>query len=148
MRIHLFYMVDVLTKKQRSYNMSQIKSKNTKPELKIRHFLYSKNIRGYRVNSKLPGRPDVVFTKYKLVIFIDGCFWHKCPKCYREPQTNKEYWVNKIEKNVERDKKVNKILKSDGWKVLRFYEHQIKNINGCFSIIIRELRKRGFSHVD
>ncbi len=139
-------MVDVLTKKQRSYNMSMIKGKNTKPELIIRKLLSSNGIRGYRINYKLPGKPDIVFTKYKLAIFIDGCFWHKCPKCFIEPDKNKEFWKNKINGNVKRDKKVNRVLKKDGWKVLRFREHLLrKDPDQVYRRITKELIIRGFN---
>ena len=119
-------MVDVHTKKQRSYNMSMIKGKNTKPELSLRKLLSSKKIRGYKLNYKLPGKPDIVFGKYKLVIFIDGCFWHRCPKCFIKPATRAGYWTRKIEGNVKRDELINKELKNKNWSVLRLWEHQIK----------------------
>ena len=139
-------MVDVHTKKQRSYNMSKIKGKNTKPELIIRKLLSSNSIKGYRINYKLTGKPDIVFTKYKLAIFIDGCFWHKCPKCFIEPENNKNFWKNKINSNVERDKKVNSVLKKDGWKVLRFWEHLLRKCpNRVYKRIIKELKIRGFN---
>ncbi|GAG33124.1 unnamed protein product, partial [marine sediment metagenome] len=104
-------MTDVHTPEQRKYNMSQIRGKNTKPEVKLRKYLFSKGIRGYRLYYKLLGKPDLVFTKQKIVVFVDGCFWHKCPKCFIQPENNKEFWKKKIKGNVERDKKVNKLLK-------------------------------------
>ena len=125
--------------------MSRIRSKDTKPEIKIRKFLFSRGIRGYRL-SGLPGKPDIIYTKYNIAIFIDGCFWHKCPRCFREPQTNREFWIKKINGNVERDKEVNKILEEKGWKVLRFWEHEVnEDIERCYNIIVDELKKRGFS---
>jgi len=140
-------MVDVHTKKQRSYNMSMIKGRNTKPELIIRKLLSSKRIRGYRINYKLLGKPDIVFTKYKLAIFIDGCFWHRCPKCFVEPDKNKEFWKNKINSNIKRDKKVNQTLKKSGWKVLRFWEHLLmRDPDLVYKRILRALFKRGFYH--
>jgi DNA mismatch endonuclease, patch repair protein len=120
-------MADVLTKEQRSYNMSQIRNRNTKPELLLRKNLWAKGYRGYRINSKIVGKPDIVFNKYKIAIFIDGCFWHKCPKCYKNPKSNKKFWKNKIDGNVKRDIIVNKELKKMGWKVIRIWEHQIEN---------------------
>jgi len=119
-------MTDVLTKEQRKLNMSRIRGKNTSPELKIRKMLYARGLRGYRVHYDLPGKPDIVFTKKRIAIFIDGCYWHKCPLCFREPQTNHEFWMDKINSNVKRDKEVNIMLKSDGWQVLRFWEHQVR----------------------
>jgi len=136
-------MADVHTKKQRSYNMSMIRNKDTEPELILRKLLTAHGIRGYRINYKLTGKPDIVFTKYKVAIFVDGCFWHKCPKCYREPDNNKEFWVEKINGNMKRDKKVNRQLGEKRWKVLRFWEHLLrKNPNFVCKKIIEELHKR------
>ena len=73
-----------------------IKERNTEPELILRKIVSSRGIKGYRLNYKLKGKPDMVFNKYKLAIFVDGCFWHKCPKCYIQPKNNKEFWVKKI----------------------------------------------------
>lgn len=119
-------MIDVLTKEQRSYNMSRIKAKDTKPELKLRRLLFERGIWGYIVHYNLPGKPDIVFEKKKIAIFVDGCYWHKCPVCFIEPETRKEFWMKKIEGNVKRDKKVDKKLKEEGWKILRFWEHEVR----------------------
>lgn len=119
-------MTDVLTREQRTFNMSKIRGKNTGPEIKLRKLLWSQGIRGYRIHYNLPGKPDIVFTKKKIAIFIDGCFWHKCPVCFQVPETRKEFWIKKIYSNVERDKKVNKQLKAEGWTVMRFWEHDIR----------------------
>ena len=119
-------MADVLTQEQRKFNMSRIKGKNTGPEVKLRKMLFAENIRGYRIHFNLPGKPDIVFTKKKIAIFIDGCFWHKCPICFQEPETRKEFWMNKIQSNVDRDKKINEQLKDKGWTVLRFWEHDVR----------------------
>jgi len=136
-------MTDVHTKKQRSYNMSMIKGKNTKPELFLRKYLFSKGLRGYRLNPKLLGKPDIIFNKHKLLIFIDGCFWHKCPKCFIKPRTNVKFWNKKINGNIKRDLNVNQLLKKEGWKVIRFWEHEInKNIESCYKKIIQKLKKK------
>lgn len=119
-------MTDVLTREQRAFNMSKIRGKNTGPEIKLRKLLWSQGIRGYRIHYNLPGKPDIVFTKKKIAIFIDGCFWHKCPICFQEPETRKEFWMKKIQSNVDRDKKVNEQLKEEGWTVMRFWEHDIR----------------------
>ena len=119
-------MTDVLTPAQRKLNMSRIRAKNTIPEVKLRKMLFAEGIRGYRIHYNLPGKPDIVFTKKKTAIFIDGCFWHKCPVCFQEPETRKEFWMKKIRSNVERDKKINKQLKNEGWTVLRFWEHDVR----------------------
>ena len=134
-------MTDVLTKKQRSFNMSQIKGKNTKPEVILRRLLYSRGIRGFRIHYKIFGKPDIVFIKKKIVIFIDGCFWHKCPVCFVKPETRMDFWMEKIEKNVERDKTVNKNLEKEGWVVLRFWEHEIyRSPDRVVSKIVRWLK--------
>ncbi|HBR21063.1 MAG TPA: very short patch repair endonuclease [Nitrospiraceae bacterium] len=119
-------MADVLTKKQRSYNMSRIKGRDTKPEIRFRKLLFKKGLRGYRLHYRLLGKPDIVFPNRKIIIFIDGCFWHKCPMCFIKPETRTEFWMKKINSNVKRDRKVNKILTNEGWTVLRFWEHDIK----------------------
>ncbi len=119
-------MTDVLTQEQRKLNMSHIRAKNTMPEVKLRKVLSAAGIRGHRIHFNLLGKPDIVFTKKKIAIFIDGCFWHKCPICFQEPETRKEFWMKKIQSNIDRDKKVNKQLKDDGWKVMRFWEHDVR----------------------
>ena len=106
--------------------MSRIRGKNTSPEMKLRKMLWESGLRGYRVHYKLPGKPDIVFTRKKVVVFVDGCFWHKCPVCFRPPETNAEFWNDKLQKNVERDLKVTKELEDLGWTVLRFWEHEVK----------------------
>lgn len=133
-------MADVLTPEQRKLVMSRIRGKDTGPELKIRKLLFAKGIRGYRVHYDLPGKPDIVFTRQKVVIFIDGCFWHKCPVCFREPETRKDFWMNKINSNVGRDMKNNQILKEMGWKVIRIWEHEVrKDPEAVVDLIIQEL---------
>lgn len=119
-------MTDVLTPEQRSFNMSRIRGKDTKPEVKLRKLLFSYGIRGYRIHYDLSGKPDIVFTKKMIAIFIDGCFWHKCPVDFQEPATRKEFWMRKINSNVERDRKVNDELYHNGWIVLRFWEHEVR----------------------
>ena len=138
-------MVDVHTREQRSYNMSMIRGRDTKPEVTLRKLLSLNGIRGYRIKSKLHGKPDLVFSKYKLVVFIDGCFWHRCKKCFIQPDKNKLFWKKKINRNVERDKQVNKLLRRDDWKVLRFWEHLLrKNPHLAYKRINKELIKGGF----
>jgi DNA mismatch endonuclease, patch repair protein len=119
-------MTDVLTHEQRKFNMSRIMGKNTGPEVKLRKLMSTTGIRGYRIHYNLPGKPDIVFTKKKIAIFIDGCFWHKCPVCFQEPETRKSFWMKKINSNVNRDKKVNEQLKEEGWSVMRFWEHDVR----------------------
>jgi len=123
-------MADVHSKETRSYNMSRIRSKDTKPELIVRKFLFSKGFR-YRLNDKrLPGKPDIVLPKYKTVIFIHGCFWHGHKGCryYVVPKTKTEWWLAKINANVSNDKKSIETLTQNGWKVLEIWECQLKKI--------------------
>jgi DNA mismatch endonuclease, patch repair protein len=116
--------MDIKTPEERSMNMAAIRSKDTKPELMLRKALHKEGLR-YRVNNSLPGRPDIVFCSKKVAVFVDGCFWHGCPKCYKEPATNQEFWKGKKEKNLSRDSEVNTKLKEKGWRVERFWEHEI-----------------------
>ena len=136
-------MTDVLTKEQRSYNMSQIRGRDTKPELLLRKYLFSNGLKGYRVRSRLPGKPDIVFTRYKIAVFVDGCFWHRCPRCFVKPTSNITFWEKKIDGNVRRDKEINKTLRKQGWKVIRFWEHEIKkDLQRCYSRIEKEINKK------
>jgi len=140
-------MTDVLNKEQRSYNMSRIRGKDTRPELLLRRYLFSKGLRGYRIGYNLLGKPDIVFPKYKTIIFVDGCFWHKCQKHFHAPSNNRAFWVTKIEGNVRRDKEVNEILKTKGWKVLRFWEHSvIQDTDQVYKIVLMELKRGGYRH--
>ena len=135
-------MVDVHSQKQRSFNMSQIKSGNTTPELILRKKLSSSGIKGYRLNHKIVGKPDITFTKKKVAIFVDGCFWHKCSKCFIKPSTNKVFWQKKLDGNVIRDKKNSQLLKIEGYKVLRFWENEVrKNLNNCYALIMESIKK-------
>ena len=118
-------MPDVLTSEQRSFNMSRIRGRDTSPERAVRAGLRAARIAGYRVNSALPGKPDIVFPRVRLAVFIDGCFWHRCPKDYREPETRRDFWRRKIERNVERDRQVDGILAAQGWTVIRIWEHEV-----------------------
>ena len=120
-------MADNHSKEVRSMNMSHIRSKNSKPEEKVRKYLFSKGFR-YRKNVKdLPGKPDIVLPKYKTAVFVNGCFWHKhdCPR-FVWPSSNKEYWVPKIQRNVERDIENTRLLEEQGWQVLTVWECQLK----------------------
>lgn len=117
--------------------MQNIRSADTKLEVTVRSALHKKGYR-FRKNVKgLIGKPDIVFPKYKVVVFLDSCFWHMCPYHYNIPKTNKKYWLPKLHRNKARAKEVNKKLKKDGWIVLRFWEHQINNdIEKCVNKIV------------
>ena len=109
--------------------MSRIRSKDTKLELKFKELLTGLR---FRYQPNVIGKPDFASKKLKIAIFIDSCFWHKCSKHFRKPNSNKSYWKPKINRNVERAKEVNKLLKKEGWRVIRFWEHDIiKNFKKC-----------------
>ena len=113
---------------QRSRNMSAIKSKNTKPEITVRKLLHSMGYR-FRLHKKdLPGSPDIVLPKYKTVIFVHGCFWHRHQNCKyaSNPKTRREFWEKKFKENIERDKKTQEKLKNLGWKTKIVWECEIK----------------------
>ncbi len=118
-------MADVLTPVQRSRCMSRVKSKNTKPEIRLRKALWAVGLR-YRLRYKLPGKPDLVFVSAKLAVFVDGCFWHGCPEHATQPKTNERFWATKLGENVERDQRVNWQLRGMGWTVLRLWQHEIE----------------------
>ncbi|RLE39511.1 very short patch repair endonuclease [Candidatus Woesearchaeota archaeon] len=133
-------MVDVFSKEKRSWIMSRIRSKNSKLEVSFRKILWREGFR-YRVHyKKLPGKPDIVFTKQKVAVFIDSHFWHGYDWEKKKKKLKSEYWQWKIPYNMERDKRVNKELKKMGWKVLRFWEHEIKkNPYACIDKIRKAL---------
>lgn len=138
-------MSDHLTAEKRSWNMSHIRSKDSKPETLVRKYLFSKGFR-YRKNvKKLPGCPDIVMPKYQTVIFVNGCFWHKhdCPR-FVWPSSNIEYWRPKILGNVERDKKNYLELQSLGWNVLIIWECELKEktIDDTMCRIENQLRSK------
>lgn len=121
-------MSDVHSPEIRSFNMSQIKGKDTKPEEQVRKYLFSQGYR-YRKNvSDLPGKPDIVLPKYKTCIFVNGCFWHKHEGCkyFVWPKNNAEFWKKKITGNVERDLRQQKELRSLGWNVIVIWECELK----------------------
>ena len=120
--------MDVHDKQTRSYNMSQIKSKNTKPEEMVRKYLFAHGFRYRKNDKKLPGKPDIVLPKYKTVVFINGCFWHGHEGCryFVIPKTNTEFWLNKITGNIIRDARKNEELIELGWKILTVWECELK----------------------
>lgn len=122
-------MTDIKTIEERSRNMAAIKGKDTKPEMIVRKYLFSRGLR-FRVQvRKLPGNPDIVLPKYKTVIFVNGCFWHGHEGCkyFRLPKSNVEFWKEKIERNIERDRESMRALLDLGWKVIRVWECELRN---------------------
>ena len=122
-------MADVLSPKQRSYNMSRIRSKDTKPEELVRKYLFSKGFRYRKNDARFPGKPDIVLPKYKTVIFVNGCFWHKHEGCkyFVWPKNNAEFWRDKIIANVKRDKRNYQLIQQQGWRVLVVWECELRS---------------------
>lgn len=120
--------MDVLTSDQRSYNMSLIHGKDTKPEILVRKYLFSRGLRFRKNDKRLPGHPDIVFPKYKTVVFVHGCFWHGHEGCkyFVMPKSNVEFWQNKIHTNIERDAKIANKLTNLGWTVHVVWECELK----------------------
>lgn len=121
-------MADVHEPEIRSYNMSQIRGKDTKPEMLVRKFLYANGFR-YRLHVKsLPGKPDIVLKKYNTVIFVNGCFWHGHNDCkyFSVPKTRTKFWIEKINRNKENDRESVKKLKEDQWNVLTLWECELR----------------------
>lgn len=121
-------MADVHTPEQRSYNMSRIRSKNTKPEELVRKYLFAQGFRYRKNDSRLPGKPDIVLPKYKTVIFINGCFWHGHKGCryFVWPKNNAAFWKEKIERNIQRDLLNHRSLTDQGWYIIDVWECQLK----------------------
>lgn len=131
--------VDNLTPDQRRKNMRRIKSKDTKPEVLLRKALWHCGLRYQKNDKRLPGKPDIVLTKQKIAIFVDGDFWHgrDMVKIQQQVKSNRAYWLPKIARNVERGREVNEILLAQGWLVLRFWESDIKkDLPGCVQQIL------------
>ena len=123
-------MADVHTREQRSYNMSRIRFQgNRTTELTLIELLRQRHITGWRRRSALFGKPDLVFSEAKVAVFVDGCFWHHCSRCNFKPASNRKYWSAKFARNQMRDKEVNRTLRLRGWRVLRIWEHELKNAN-------------------
>lgn len=130
-------MTDRISKEHRSWNMSRIKSSDTKLEIAIRSFLHKRGYR-FRLNGRvskkyhskgvLPGKPDIVFARYKTVVFVHGCFWHQHPGCKKAaiPKSNRGFWKKKLLRNVQRDKESIRFLQNEGWQVLTVWECQFK----------------------
>ncbi len=119
-------MADNLTIEQRRNTMRAVKSKDSKMEIKFRSALWRKGLRFYKNVENMPGKPDIIFPRRKVVIFLDSCFWHGCPIHLRLPNSNAEYWQIKIETNRNRDIKINAIYREMHWQVMRVWEHELK----------------------
>jgi DNA mismatch endonuclease (patch repair protein) len=119
-------MADVFSREKRSFVMSRIRSRgNATTELRVIALFRQRGITGWRRNVALAGRPDFVFRREHVVVFVDGCFWHGCPRCYRAPSTNNDYWRSKVVRIRQRDRAVSRRLRADGWAVVRVWEHAL-----------------------
>lgn len=120
--------MDVFNTAQRSVVMSKIRSRgNAATELRLIAIFREYKITGWRRNQLLPGKPDFVFRDKQIAVFVDGCFWHGCPRCYRRPRSNLKYWDAKRIRNKKRDRQVVKLLSNLGWRVVRIWSHELKN---------------------
>ena len=137
--------MDVHEPEVRSYNMSRIRSKDTKPEMLVRKFLFAHGFRYSLHNKGLPGKPDIVLRKYKTVIFVHGCFWHGHQNCkyYVVPKTKTDWWLEKISGNVKRDNKNKRELITQGWKVISVFECNLKPVvrQKTLNSLVRKLSK-------
>jgi len=133
-------MTDVLTHEQRRRCMSRIRGKDTRPEKHLRQALWSTGLR-YRIRNRLIGRPDIVFPSSRVAVFVDGCFWHRCPEHGVSPVTNSLFWERKLDRNVARDREVTARLADEGWIVIRLWEHEVKhNVDACVARIRAAVR--------
>ena len=138
-------MADVHTPEIRSYNMSRIRSKDTKPEEAVRKYLFARGFRYRKNDRRYPGKPDIVLPKYKTMIFVNGCFWHKHEGCryFVWPKNNAEFWREKINGNAERDRKIQAQLEEMGWRVITVWECTLKKdvFEDTMEQLIREIRE-------
>jgi DNA mismatch endonuclease (patch repair protein) len=129
---------DHVSQETRSAIMRAVKSEHVRStEGRLRAAMISKGINGWQMHAEnLPGKPDFVFLREKLAIFVDGCFWHGCPKCYRRPRSNRKYWDKKAVNNISRDRRNRKNLSRIGWHIMRIWEHEIlaSPAQICFNI--------------
>ena len=134
-------MADIWTKKKRSEVMSLIRGKgNKETEHALLVLLRQNKISGWRRHLPLLGKPDFAFPKQKVAVFVDGCFWHGCPKCYTRPKTNRAFWDRKRETNMARDRHFTRQLRGRGWKVIRIWQHYLqKSPEACLTRIHRAL---------
>lgn len=135
-------MADKFDQATRSRIMARVKGKNTSPEVSLRKAVHKQGLR-YSLHYNVPGRPDFAFPSLKVAVFVDGCFWHGCERCFRKPQSNVRYWSEKIRRNQARDVKNTKRLEEMGWKVVRIWEHQVNSdLSGCVRKVLKAVNHR------
>ena len=126
-------MTDIYSKKKRSAIMSAVRSRGNKStELKVVALFREYGIHGWRRHVKMLGSPDFVFPKEKVILFVDGCFWHACPTHFKMPESNREFWEKRIGNNQKRDRRVRRKLRADGWSVVRVWEHDLRKPTAPF----------------
>ena len=142
--------MDNLSPEHRRKNMSNIRSKgNRSTERRLRSSLAGAGISGFKMHLKcVPGKPDFAFLEQKLAVFVDGCFWHGCPKCYIRPKSSQAYWDEKLRRNRRRDITIDSELKAAGWMSLRIWEHELKRPKKALKIVLRRLNQPGGAHND
>lgn len=143
-------MTDSLSKAKRSWNMSRVRSKDTKPEISVRSLLHRAGFRFRLHKAGLPGKPDIVLAKHKTVIFVHGCFWHRHPGCSdaTTPKTRTAFWKKKFEENVERDQRTAATLRNLDWNVIVVWECELKNIERLLIRLNKEIRKSSNKAMD
>ena len=133
-------MADIFTKAKRSAVMSRIRGRGNKDtELALIRVMRGNSIKGWRRNHGIHGKPDFVFSRARLAVFVDGCFWHQCPLHSRVPANNHDFWVRKLARNKERDRLVNRLLRKAGWRVIRIWEHELARKND--SVVARRIQR-------
>jgi len=137
--------MDTVSPEVRSRVMSKVRSKrNRSTEWRLRAYFIRFGIRGWKLNPPdIRGQPDFAFLKQRLLLFVDGCYWHGCPNCYRRPSSNRDYWDAKVARNRARDVKTTAQLKRDGWRVLRIWEHQLTPADSVLRKIRTALESNG-----
>lgn len=143
-------MADVHDRKTRSYNMSRIRNKNTKPEELVRKYLFAQGFRYRKNDIRLPGKPDIVLPKYKTVIFVNGCFWHGHEDCkyFVWPENNADFWKEKINGNIQRDLRNKQMLADQGWNIITIWECELKKATlqstlDCLVVTLQSLKPNG-----
>ncbi len=135
-------MPDVFDPRKRSEVMSRIRGRgNRDTELVFRSLLRGAGITGWRRHYRIPGRPDFAFPKPRVAVFLDGCFWHQCPKCSRLPKGNRAFWKTKLSANVARDRRVSATLRRSGWVVVRIWEHALRDRRAVLRRVRSALRE-------
>lgn len=136
--------MDKITKETRSRIMAKVRSRdNRSTERRLRSSLAGSGVSGYQLHAKeLPGAPDFVFLGEKVAIFVDGCFWHGCPRCYRRPHSSQDYWDAKVKRNMERDRKNRQLLRDMGWLPVRIWEHSLSSLPAVRKTILSALERQ------